>query len=80
MECIKRRNRSARDFYALCAQLYRERAGVPLCVEIDHWLTDQEKQAIIQCLPLAFGHNAINPGGLGAEPSRTPSILCLFIY
>ena len=46
----------------------------------DHWLTDQEKQALIQYLPLAFGHNAINPGGLGAEPSRTPSILCLFIY
>jgi hypothetical protein len=30
-------------------------------------------------LPLAFGHNAINPGGLGAEPPRTPSI-CLFIH
>ena len=30
-------------------------------------------------LPLAFGHNAINPGGLGAEPLRTPNI-CLFIH
>ena len=30
-------------------------------------------------VPLAFGHNAINPGGLGAEPPRTPSI-CLFIH
>ena len=25
-------------------------------------------------MPLAFGHNAINPGGLGAEPPRTPRI------
>ena len=31
-------------------------------------------------VPLAFGHNAINPGGLGAEPPRTPSIFCSFIY
>ena len=31
-------------------------------------------------LPLAFGHNAINPGGLGAEPPRTPSFFCSFIY
>jgi len=30
-------------------------------------------------VPLAFGHNAINPRGLGAEPPRTPSI-CLFIH
>ena len=25
-------------------------------------------------LPLAFGHNAINPGGLGAEPPRCPPL------
>ena len=25
-------------------------------------------------LPLAFGHNAINPGGLGAEPPRRPTV------
>ncbi len=30
-------------------------------------------------MPLAFGHNAINPMGLGAESPRTPSIFCSFI-
>ena len=31
-------------------------------------------------VPLASGHNAINPGGLGAEPPRRPSSLLSFFY
>jgi hypothetical protein len=30
-------------------------------------------------VPLAFGHNALKPGGLGAEPPRTPSI-CFVVH
>ena len=29
-------------------------------------------------LPLAFGHNAINPGGLEAVPPRCPTVVCSF--
>ena len=29
-------------------------------------------------LILAFGHIAINPGGLGAEPPRRPTVVCSF--
>lgn len=29
-------------------------------------------------LPLAFGHNTINAGGLGAEPTRCPTVVCSF--
>ena len=30
-------------------------------------------------MPLAFGHNAINPGGLGAAPPRRTASVCSFI-